>query len=78
MKQGKGKEVAGSSSFDGIRFVSAEAEKRYSQFSQHNFIEEVELSRKIDEAAREFIEKAGLIRTIIGFKPFTEELVFEF
>jgi len=78
MKQDKGKGIAASSSFIGIRFVSAVAEKRYAQFSHRNFIEEVELSRKTDEAAREFIEKAGLIRTIIGFKPFTEELVFEF
>ena len=78
MKQGKGKGVAGSSSFDGIRFVSAEAEKRYAQFSQRNFIEEVELSRKRNEAAREFIEQAGLIRTATKFKPFIKNLVFEF
>jgi len=76
MKQGKG--VTGSSSFDGIRFVSTEAEKRYAQFSQRNFIEEVELSRKTNEAAREFIEQAGLIRTVLKFNPFTENLVFEF
>jgi len=63
MKQDKGKGIAASSSFDGILFVSAEAEKRYAHFSHRNFKEEVELSRKTDEAAREFIEKAGLIRS---------------